>query len=1170
MSRPRVLPFARQVGDRGYNVARTLPNVDLSTLFPTPRALGAQCLILGLVAGLVLAGCRTERPNRGLREAEVNPVAALTPAPVPEPTYTPPTVAKTTPSVTEPALTPTATTTVGLETYIASTIQTSSDFVPWVPSVWKAAGTYPPGAVHEGIRYQLHASGPTVILHLTAVQAPVHHQARQQPTVLWQVPEELRPATPVTWEVEGWPVLADGAPDPDWPGPHRFTLQVDPDGAVHYVNNAQVDLEGYLRFAATLVWPPAGAAPGVCRRSDEVRAAIQAALSETDGSRPSCERVTWAQLATIRILRQADEDPVRVGHAHDLAGLTGLEEAALQFSGTRWRPYLLLQAPRLQRLWLDTPHLEQMAMGLAGTMTLPALTHLTWQAHLLQELLPGRLPLLPNLTHLTLQAPELRDLPPGWLAALPTLTHLDVYGDLRDLQTGWLSRLPNLTHLTLKIDGGWTHTIDRGWIREGIDLPPYWLPALPNLTHMELDAQYLQHLRPDWLPPLPTLTHLKLESHRLETLPALGSRTLPALTHLELVGSTLDDLPADWLRSVPTLTSLRLNAPLSHLSPHWLPPLPNLTHLTLDRAGTLPRDWAQRLPNLIYLDVPYLPQQTIPPLPNLAHLTLDHVWDITGEWARHVPNLTHLTLTLSGDPPRHWAQSLLAGWLPPLPALTHLELDVNQLQNLSSGWLPPLPTLTHLALHGDQLQRLQAGWLPLLPALTHLELEVAQLQSLSSGWMPLLPALTHLELDGGQLQRLPEEWLPPLPALTHLTLHGDQIQYMLAGWLPPLPVLTHLELDVSRLQSLSSGWLPSLPALTHLELDASGSLSRLVRPVGGGGWHDNELVEPIKFGPLSTLPAGLLTPVPALTHLTLFADGLTALPADLLAPVPTLAHLALELGGLTALPTDLLVAVPALTHLTLHADRLVTWPTALLDPVPLLTHLFLDVDGLTALPPNWLSSLPQLTTLYLYADRLTALPPDFLTTAPHLRKLNLYADRLTALSPDFLTTVPQLGEVFLWGACLPGLPRHFLRTAPPHVQLFWEGATSWPLPPEHLWDHLWDLNRGDYTGPFVSVTAPAVLLRDYPSYDQGQVVGVVGHTYIDFPVIQRHTDETGQLWLQLWKPITSLQPPRGYLNWLPPYHHLFQTIDEIWIAADSVELVEVSREGVGCRPEEGG
>ena len=44
-------------------------------------------------------------------------------------------------------------------------------------------------------------------------------------------------------------------------GPHVFMLQLDTLGAVPYVDGAQLDPVGYLRYAVTLAWPLADAVP---------------------------------------------------------------------------------------------------------------------------------------------------------------------------------------------------------------------------------------------------------------------------------------------------------------------------------------------------------------------------------------------------------------------------------------------------------------------------------------------------------------------------------------------------------------------------------------------------------------------------------------------------------------------------------------------------------------------------------------------------------------------------------------------------------------------------------------------------------------------------------------------------------------------------------------------
>ncbi len=63
---------------------------------------------------------------------------------------------------------------------------------------------YPLGSSHGMGQYQLQVIGPSVLLNVTAKNAPARqYQTGQKPTVLFHLPETWWPAAPVTWEVEG-------------------------------------------------------------------------------------------------------------------------------------------------------------------------------------------------------------------------------------------------------------------------------------------------------------------------------------------------------------------------------------------------------------------------------------------------------------------------------------------------------------------------------------------------------------------------------------------------------------------------------------------------------------------------------------------------------------------------------------------------------------------------------------------------------------------------------------------------------------------------------------------------------------------------------------------------------------------------------------------------------
>ena len=106
---------------------------------------------------------------------------------------------------------------------------------------------------HEG-RFSLYRTEERVTATFTTTRSPVHYWARQHAEPLFYVPPDYRPPIPVVREVDGHHVLIDGTPDPAQPNPRRFRLKVDPDGAVRYVGNSDLDGVGYLAYTLETIW----------------------------------------------------------------------------------------------------------------------------------------------------------------------------------------------------------------------------------------------------------------------------------------------------------------------------------------------------------------------------------------------------------------------------------------------------------------------------------------------------------------------------------------------------------------------------------------------------------------------------------------------------------------------------------------------------------------------------------------------------------------------------------------------------------------------------------------------------------------------------------------------------------------------------------------------------
>ena len=142
----------------------------------------------------------------------------------------------------------------------------SPAFTPTPTPSLTRSGTFDILATHANGHYELQLTGTRVAAVFSTSGSPVEHWARAVLLPLFTIPEPFRPSYPVLRIVEGTPVRVDGTPDPARTELHRFLLRVDPDGGVHYVDDARVEGAGHLAYALHTVWdttPPPPPAPTV-------------------------------------------------------------------------------------------------------------------------------------------------------------------------------------------------------------------------------------------------------------------------------------------------------------------------------------------------------------------------------------------------------------------------------------------------------------------------------------------------------------------------------------------------------------------------------------------------------------------------------------------------------------------------------------------------------------------------------------------------------------------------------------------------------------------------------------------------------------------------------------------------------------------------------------------
>ncbi|MCY3661071.1 MAG: hypothetical protein OXG36_18865, partial [Caldilineaceae bacterium] len=797
------------------------------------------------------------------------------------------------------------------------------------PPAVEATGPYRNLAENHNGTFHLRREGNAVYATFRTDRSPVRFLARDQPEVLFTVPEGFRPVLPVTWEVSARPVRTDGTPRPDQPGRRVFRMQVDTAGQVRYVDDAGVDGVGHLGYDTALAWPLAGTDPRLCDRDWNIREGVLAAVQALEDVTVPCTQVTWTHLARIRTLSLDTlyEDFAR----HGLLGLTNLTVLQMpSIEGAVYPKDLLAHTPRLQTLWMEGSALEDLPDDLFRHT--PLLTHLSLgdDSHPDADL-PGDLPVhTPHLESLHLEDKH----PPTGLAHV-------------------LAHARRLTRLT---------------VTPSTALPETFLAAVPHLTHLTVQGNFDPCATPDLLSPVPHLrhfaVHMAAENRELACLDRALRLHTPALVELHVELQDLRDLEAGVLPGLPRLTRLTLDVGgLIRLPVQLLAEAPELTRLTLrgeprDAALTLPEGFFAHTPRLTALSLHAnrlqdLPPDLLTPLPELQQVQLV-TEDATALPAWFLERVTELRVA-----GRYQAQNRILPAAFPMhaPRLEVLHLDSPSLTSFPEHFLTHAPNLVELRLRVPSLQALPPAFLAHAPQLERFYLDAGSyapsslLRLVPEHFLTHTPRLVELYLSAPALHAFPPSFLAHAPRLEKLELaHGYDYS-------PPYP---RVKLPI---EALPADFLAHAPRLRHLELASLGNV--------------------VEF------PQRFLSGSPQLRYLNLDANDAKALPADFLTRHPRLETVRLRAQNVTALPRGFLAQSPNLTDLKLDLQRVEALPEGFLADTPRLWHLEIDVHGVATLPPGFLADVPQLTRLNLRALNLTAWPADFLTHAPRLRTLGL-------------------------------------------------------------------------------------------------------------------------------------------------------------------------------------
>lgn len=803
----------------------------------------------------------------------------------------------------------------------------------------------------EGL-IRLEVRGRAVHAVLQSARSPVQYFARQQPEVLFTVPEGFRPAIPLTWAVIGQQVDADGKLDPSQHHPRDFRLHIDTAGQVRYVDDPGVDGVGYLRFRTAVAWPLADTDPQVCQRQEGVRRQILSVLEEQGEIFNSCADITWQQLSVIKAL----PSPIRGQiYPRDFVGLSHLTSLHLLLPETQ---------PTLPHdLLVHSPHLTQFKLRFKLDDHEPT----ALPANLLAST-----PLLENLT-LELKYFPRNDtgqyqVPAGLLHFVPFLRRLEIYSDA-NFSLDFLEPVPELTYLDVRGTGILFYAAQ-------------WLKSTPKLTHLRVHDR-LGALE-NFLAPVPNLRFLDLRVSRLGKSPSGNKgylRHTPQLESLTLFLRNAKKIPADLLSYTGELTEVSLDFGESlETHPEFLQiSLPNLNRMSLTVRGlygtTINEDFLLSVPRLTHLTLKYsarsfrenhlltLPRNFLARAPQLQSLTIDvgKLDPFPTDLLAHTPHLKTFSLddSESEDVPWEILQST--------PELEDLFLNLPAVTDLPPELLTAVPKLRRLDFSFNSETELPSEFLANMPLLEELKF---QADTVPPGFLDSATQLKSLTLntDNG----IPPGFLSTATNLESLDLVDNQSASVPEDFLIQVfPQLKHVRLQMVAVQELPDGFLARAPALEEIWFDRISV-----------GWGEEWLI--------------------------------TALPSRFLADAPRLDTVVMFLDEVADLPDGFLQNSPHLQSITLRAPKLAHLPSGFLSNTPYLTDAYLELGSIATLGEGTLMSTPKLARLTFTAPSILQLPDRFLALAPHLQYLWISTDALSAWPDELLGDAARLEEVSIY------------------------------------------------------------------------------------------------------------------------------------------------------------
>lgn len=367
----------------------------------------------------------------------------------------------------------------------------------------------------------------------------------------------------------------------------------------------------------------------------------------------------------------------------------------------------------------------------------------------------------------------------------------------------------------------------------------------------------------------------------------------------------------------------------------------------------------------------------------------------------------------------------------PLPALRHLNLTWNRLQDVSEvgvtgGCGAHLLTLD---LSGNDLVMMPEAGLAGLVSLKELYLQFNDISMMSDGALSGLDSLKILNISSNRLVAVPPEVFNETFSLNELYLHNNSLSVLAPGLFSSLTHLTVLDLTHNQ---LSSEWVTSetFSGLLRLVL-LSLSHNRLTQ-ITADMFHDLSALQvlDLSHNDLTTISDLTFSPLANLHRLDLSYNRLATMGGRSLAGLHVLSSLSLSHNNLSDISSSALRNCTSLKTLRFEYNFLKSVPRAVseanslrslrlshnlltdiseenLSQLKNLEHLDLSNNVLRSLCKECLTDLRDVEVLDLSMNELVTIPHNSFDTNVGLRLLRLDGNKLSDVNALF-ATLPNL------------------------------------------------------------------------------------------------------------------------------------------------------------------